>query len=201
MSLLAAQPAQQPAYTVGVGGCSSSAADSHCGRFPLHDAEQLHKAYCWLSAQVPPAPQKPSSQHLGQAASTPFCMCLSQYLVAGSTPEMHICSIHCVRDTLPHLHSLLRTWNINCAGCARGDSLPVSALDAAAGPSSRDTTAVAVPAQGPNGVYCRATLVVCPLVAVIQWRQEIARFTAPGALKVGLLGMSCVAGACGDLYA
>ena len=46
---------------------------------------------------------------------------------------------------------------------------------------------MAVPAQGPNGVYCRATLVVCPLVAVIQWRQEIARFTAPGALKVGLL--------------
>eukprot|EP00891_Asterochloris_glomerata_P007270 jgi/Astpho2/7270/e_gw1.00113.3.1_t len=41
------------------------------------------------------------------------------------------------------------------------------------------------PAEGgPNGVYCRATLVVCPLVAVIQWRQEIARFTAPGALKV-----------------
>ena len=53
---------------------------------------------------------------------------------------------------------------------------------------------MAVPAQGPNGVYCRATLVVCPLVAVIQWRQEIARFTAPGALKVNLLGMSCVAG-------
>lgn len=73
------------------------------------------------------------------------------------------------------------------AGCAPGDSLPVSALGAAAGPSSRETTAVAVPAQGPNGVYCRATLVVCPLVAVIQWRQEIARFTAPGALKVGLL--------------
>ncbi|CAD7701108.1 unnamed protein product, partial [Ostreobium quekettii] len=31
---------------------------------------------------------------------------------------------------------------------------------------------------------CGTTLVVCPLVAVIQWRQEIARFTTPGALKV-----------------
>lgn len=30
----------------------------------------------------------------------------------------------------------------------------------------------------------KATLVVCPLVAVIQWRSEIARFTAPGSVKV-----------------
>lgn len=30
----------------------------------------------------------------------------------------------------------------------------------------------------------KATLVICPLVAVIQWRQEIARFTAPGSVKV-----------------
>ena len=30
----------------------------------------------------------------------------------------------------------------------------------------------------------QATLVICPLVAVIQWRQEIARFTTPGSLKV-----------------
>jgi hypothetical protein len=29
----------------------------------------------------------------------------------------------------------------------------------------------------------RATLVICPLVAVLQWRQEIERFTAPGTLK------------------
>ncbi|CAG9463875.1 unnamed protein product [Pedinophyceae sp. YPF-701] len=31
---------------------------------------------------------------------------------------------------------------------------------------------------------CRATLVLCPVVAVIQWRQEIARFVKPGTLKV-----------------
>eukprot|EP00850_Spirogloea_muscicola_P001861 SM000007S20821 [mRNA] locus=s7:472696:479059:+ [translate_table: standard] len=30
----------------------------------------------------------------------------------------------------------------------------------------------------------KATLVVCPLVAVIQWRQEVARFTAPGSMRV-----------------
>ncbi len=30
----------------------------------------------------------------------------------------------------------------------------------------------------------KATLVVCPLVAVIQWRNEIARFTAEGSMKV-----------------
>jgi hypothetical protein len=31
-----------------------------------------------------------------------------------------------------------------------------------------------------------ATLVVCPVVAVIQWRGEIARYTAPGALRVAV---------------
>ncbi|WIA16278.1 hypothetical protein OEZ85_012982 [Tetradesmus obliquus] len=34
--------------------------------------------------------------------------------------------------------------------------------------------------------YCKATLVICPVVAVIQWRQEIARYTAPGSVKVVL---------------
>ena len=36
----------------------------------------------------------------------------------------------------------------------------------------------------PYGGFAKATLVICPLVAVIQWGQEIARFTAPGTLKV-----------------
>lgn len=31
--------------------------------------------------------------------------------------------------------------------------------------------------------WCKATLVICPLVAVIQWRGEIARYTAPGSVK------------------
>lgn len=31
---------------------------------------------------------------------------------------------------------------------------------------------------------CRATLVICPVVALSQWRAEIARHTAPGALSV-----------------
>ncbi len=31
---------------------------------------------------------------------------------------------------------------------------------------------------------CGATLVMCPLVAVTQWRQEIERYTNPGTLKV-----------------
>ena len=35
-----------------------------------------------------------------------------------------------------------------------------------------------------SGGYGRATLVICPLVAVLQWRQEIERFTNPGTLKV-----------------
>lgn len=30
------------------------------------------------------------------------------------------------------------------------------------------------------------TLVICPLIALLQWQSEIARFTAPGALKVRL---------------
>lgn len=48
-----------------------------------------------------------------------------------------------------------------------------------AGPSSEGADA-----SGPNGPYSRATLVICPLVAVIQWRQEIARYVAPNALRV-----------------
>jgi hypothetical protein len=32
--------------------------------------------------------------------------------------------------------------------------------------------------------YNKATLVVCPVVAVIQWRDEILKFTEPGTLKV-----------------
>jgi len=35
-----------------------------------------------------------------------------------------------------------------------------------------------------SGGFGRATLVVCPLVAVLQWRQEIERFTKPNTLKV-----------------
>lgn len=34
-----------------------------------------------------------------------------------------------------------------------------------------------------EGRWCGATLVICPLVAVIQWSQEIARFTDPGSVK------------------
>lgn len=34
--------------------------------------------------------------------------------------------------------------------------------------------------------YCGATLVVCPLVAVVQWVNEIARHTVPGSLKVAV---------------
>ena len=32
--------------------------------------------------------------------------------------------------------------------------------------------------------YCKATLVICPVVAIIQWRDEILKFTAPGSLVV-----------------
>ena len=34
--------------------------------------------------------------------------------------------------------------------------------------------------------YCNATLVVCPLVAVLQWCQEIMNHTVPGTLKVAV---------------
>lgn len=39
-------------------------------------------------------------------------------------------------------------------------------------------------ASSPAASCHRATLVICPVVAIIQWRQEIARYTTPGALKV-----------------
>lgn len=35
-----------------------------------------------------------------------------------------------------------------------------------------------------EGLFTRGTLVICPLVAVIQWRQEIEKFVAPDALNV-----------------
>jgi hypothetical protein len=34
-----------------------------------------------------------------------------------------------------------------------------------------------------EGGFCRATLVVCPVVAAMQWRQEILHYTAPGELS------------------
>lgn len=37
-----------------------------------------------------------------------------------------------------------------------------------------------------GGGYCGATLVVCPLVAVTQWRLEIEAHTAPGTLRVAV---------------
>lgn len=35
-----------------------------------------------------------------------------------------------------------------------------------------------------EGLFSRATLVICPLVAVIQWRHEIEKFVAPDTLNV-----------------
>ena len=59
----------------------------------------------------------------------------------------------------PHLHTMMAVGESGCG---------------------MNNAAVAAP----SGDFCRATLVICPLVAVIQWRQEIARYTAPGTLKV-----------------
>ncbi|KDD74423.1 hypothetical protein H632_c1324p0, partial [Helicosporidium sp. ATCC 50920] len=66
-------------------------------------------------------------------------------------------------------------------------SPPLSAPLPYASPTSVDPTtfrgaAPDVPLEG--SLASNATLVVCPLVAVIQWRGEIAAHTAPGALKV-----------------
>jgi hypothetical protein len=44
---------------------------------------------------------------------------------------------------------------------------------------------LALPPPPPSLWYKhRGTLVICPVVAVIQWRQEIARYTAAGSVKV-----------------
>jgi hypothetical protein len=76
-----------------------------------------------------------------------------------------------------------------CAGCccdgehAGGDAQPAASSEAR--PFFGD----------PYGGYSKATLVICPLVAVIQWGQEIARFTAPGTLKVRQQHVWCCASA------
>ena len=70
--------------------------------------------------------------------------------------------------------------------CASGCHHPAPDADVP-GPSSSG----GADAPGPNGPYSRATLVICPLVAVIQWRQEIARYVAPDALRVSGLRLRC----------
>ena len=54
---------------------------------------------------------------------------------------------------------------------------------AEAGPSGSIAPKAAYDERASGG-HGRATLVICPLVAVLQWRQEIERFTPPGTLKV-----------------
>lgn len=49
--------------------------------------------------------------------------------------------------------------------------------------STEEQKVVATAQDGASG-FCKATLVICPVVAIIQWRGEIARYTAPGSLKV-----------------
>lgn len=74
---------------------------------------------------------------------------------------------------------------VNAVAAATADA----AGDATAGPAA-DLSAAAhvVGAEAPGATgrddWSGATLVVCPLVAVIQWGQEIARFTEPGSVKV-----------------
>ena len=58
--------------------------------------------------------------------------------------------------------------------CAGGG--PCGASTAGVGPGAPTGAPAA-------GGYGRATLVICPLVAVIQWGQEIERFVAPNTLK------------------
>ena len=73
--------------------------------------------------------------------------------------------------------------------CASGCHHAVPPDAAVAGPSSEGADT-----SGPNGPYSRATLVICPLVAVIQWRQEIARYVAPNALRVSHPAPLCFPG-------
>ena len=68
----------------------------------------------------------------------------------------------------------------------------MGAWHAEAGPSGTDTPKAAYDERASGG-YGRATLVICPLVAVLQWRQEIERFTTPGTLKVHKLPYVCTA--------
>lgn len=63
-------------------------------------------------------------------------------------------------------------------------SLECESWHAEAGPSGTAEDPKAAYDARASGGFGRATLVVCPLVAVLQWRQEIERFTTPGTLKV-----------------
>ncbi|CAL5226040.1 g8852 [Coccomyxa viridis] len=67
------------------------------------------------------------------------------------------------------------------AGCCSHEAH--TNTEAEAGPSGTDGPKAAYDERASGG-YGRATLVICPLVAVLQWRQEIERFTNPETLKV-----------------
>ena len=85
-------------------------------------------------------------------------------------------------------HAAQQAVRLKCPWCAGGNAEPES--PALASPFSGHVGVKALPADtaaSSSVSYCGATLVVCPLVAVIQWRQEIARFTAAGTVKVFLV--------------
>ena len=64
------------------------------------------------------------------------------------------------------------------------DKSKAAAQPAKAGTLNRPVPDLYAQPDDSSAPFCKATLVICPLVAVIQWRQEIARFTAPGSVKV-----------------
>jgi hypothetical protein len=60
---------------------------------------------------------------------------------------------------------------------------PGAVASGSAAPLPPHAPRAAVP---PAPAFSGATLVICPLVAVLQWKAEIERFTAPGTLVVAL---------------
>ena len=77
-----------------------------------------------------------------------------------------------VKGNKPRLASL-------CQECLRIQD--PSALVTAVGGKVKASTGPSSEATRP---YSKTTLVICPVVAIIQWRDEILKFTAPGSLVV-----------------
>jgi DNA repair protein RAD16 len=91
------------------------------------------------------------------------------------------CAVRAVTD-----EDLLLTETKSTAATADDDEFDANQPSTSAAAAAAKNKKQASAAAAATAPYSGATLVLCPVVAIIQWRQEIARYTTPGSLKVAV---------------